>query len=120
MTLIEATADNTGLGLALNAAARGYRLVCVMPEKMSADKRTALRAMGARVVITPNAPPSSPDDFQNVTRRMAEEHGWFLTDQFEKPAYIRAHEEGAAQELLDQAEGPIGAFVSWMQKWEHA
>jgi len=112
MTLIEATAGNTGVGLALVAAARGYRLVCVMPEKMSADKRDALRAMGARVVITPNAPPSSSDNFQNVARRMAEEHGWFLTDQFENPANIRAHAEGTAQELLDQVEGPIGAFVS--------
>lgn len=111
-TLIEATAGNTGVGLALVAAARGYRLVCVMPEKMSADKRDALRAMGARVVITPNAPPSSPDNFQNVARRMAEEHGWFLTDQFENPANIRAHAEGTAQELLDQVDGPIGAFVS--------
>jgi len=112
MTLIEATAGNTGVGLALVAAARGYWLVCAMPEKMSADKRNALRAMGARVVITPNAPPSSPDNFQNVARRMAEEHGWFLTDQFETPANIRAHEEGTAQELLDQVEAPIGAFVS--------
>ncbi|MCB9762108.1 MAG: cysteine synthase family protein [Alphaproteobacteria bacterium] len=112
MTLIEATAGNTGVGLALVAATRGYRLVCVMPEKMSADKRDALRAMGARVVITPNAPPSSPDNFQNVARRMAQEHGWFLTDQFENPANVRAHEEGTAQELLDQVDGPIGAFVS--------
>jgi cysteine synthase len=112
MTLIEATAGNTGVGLALVAAARGYWLVCVMPEKMSADKRNALRAMGARVVITPNAPPSSPDNFQNVARRMAEEHGWFLTDQFENPANIRAHADRTAQELLDQVEGPIGAFVS--------
>jgi cysteine synthase len=111
-TLIEATAGNTGVGLALVAAARAYRLVCVMPEKMSADKRDALRAMGARVVITPNAPPSSPDNFQNVARRMAEEHGWFLTDQFENPANIRAHAEGTAQELLDQVDGPTGAFVS--------
>ena len=111
-TLIEATAGNTGVGLALVAAARGYRLVCVMPEKMSADKRGALRAMGARVVITPNAPPSSPDNFQNVARRMAEEHGWYLTDQFENPANIRAHEEGTAQELLEQVGRPIGAFVS--------
>src|SRR5579864_1047393 len=67
-TLVEATAGNTGIGLALVAAARGYRLVCVMPEKMSVDKRTALAAVGARVVITPNAPPDSPDNFQNVAR----------------------------------------------------
>lgn len=112
MTLIEATAGNTGVGLALVAAARGYRLVCIMPEKMSADKRDALQSMGARVVITPNAPPSSPDNFQNVARRMAEEHGWFLTDQFENPANVLAHERGTARELLDEVDGPIGAFVS--------
>jgi len=55
MTLVEATAGNTGVGLALVAAARGYGLVCVMPEKMSLDKRVALAALGAEVVITPNA-----------------------------------------------------------------
>src|SRR5471030_322968 len=81
MTLIEATAGNTGVSLALVAAVRGYGLVCVMPEKMSVDKRMALRSIGARVVITPNAPPSSPENFQNVARRMAEENGWFLADQ---------------------------------------
>jgi cysteine synthase len=112
MTLIEATAGNTGVGLALVAAARGYRLVCVMPEKMSADKRASLRAMGARVIVTPDAPPSSPENFQNVAARMAREHGWFLTDQFENPANIRAHEETTARELLEQAGGPIGAFVA--------
>src|ERR1700693_5204148 len=56
-TLIEATAGNTGVGLALVAAVRGYSLVCVMPEKMSSDKRSALAALGARAIITPNAPP---------------------------------------------------------------
>src|ERR1700680_3849272 len=55
-TLIEATAGNTGVGLALVAAVRGYALVCVMPEKMSHDKRAALAALGARIIITPNAP----------------------------------------------------------------
>src|SRR5690606_38976145 len=72
----------------------------------------ALRAMGARVIITPNAPPSSPDNFQNVARQLAQDNGWFLTDQFENPANIRVHEEKTAQELLDQVGGPIGAFVS--------
>jgi cysteine synthase len=112
MTLVEATAGNTGIGLALVAAARGYGLACVMPEKMSTDKRAALRAMGAQVIITPNAPPSSPDNFQNVARRLAQERGWFLTDQFENPANVLAHELGTAQELLEQVGGPIGAFVS--------
>lgn len=81
-TLVEATAGNTGIGLALVAAARGYALVCVMPEKMSSDKRLALTALGAQVIVTPNAPPCDPNNFQNVARRLAAENGWFLTDQF--------------------------------------
>lgn len=111
-TLVEATAGNTGMGLALVAAVRGYGLVCVMPEKMSVDKRTALAALGARVVITPNAPPDSPDNFQNVARRMARDEGWFLTDQFCNPANVRAHEQTTGPELLEQTGGHLGAFVA--------
>jgi cysteine synthase len=112
MTLVEATAGNTGVGLALVAAARGYGLVCVMPEKMSADKRVALSSLSAEVVITPNAPPSSPDNFQSVAKRMAEERGWFLADQFRNPANMRAHEETTASEILEQTHGRVGAFVA--------
>src|SRR5580692_10886642 len=111
-TLVEATAGNTGMGLALVAAVRGYGLVCVMPEKMSVDKRLALAAAGARVVITPNASPDSPDHFQNVARRLAGEEGWFLTDQFRSPANVRVHEETTGPEILEQAGGGIGAFVA--------
>lgn len=111
-TLIEATAGNTGMGLALIAAVRGYKLVCVMPEKMSVDKRAALTALGARVVITPNAAPDSPENFQNVARRLADEEGWFLTDQFCNPVNVRAHEETTGPELLEQTGGRIGAFVA--------
>jgi cysteine synthase len=110
-TLIEATAGNTGMGLALVAAARGYRLVCVMPEKMSADKRAALAAVGAEVVIVPNAPPTSRDNFQNVARRLARERGWFLTDQFVNAANPRIHEATTGPEILEQCGGRVGAFV---------
>lgn len=112
MTLIEATAGNTGVGLALVAAARGYLLVCVMPEKMSVDKRVALAALGAQVMITRNAPPADPDNFRNVAQRLAQEHGWFLTDQFRNPANVRVHEETTGAELLEQTAGVIGAFVA--------
>jgi cysteine synthase len=112
MTLVEATAGNTGVGLALVAAVRGYGLTCVMPEKMSADKRDALAALGAQVVITPNAPASSPDNFRNVAQRLAGERGWFLTDQFANPANVRAHEETTAVELIEQTGGRVGAFVA--------
>lgn len=112
MTLVEATAGNTGVGLALVAAARGYGLVCVMPEKMSVDKRAALASLGAEVIITPNAPPSHPDNFRNVARRLAQEHGWLLTDQFRNPANVRVHAETTAVEILEQTGGRVGAFVA--------
>lgn len=111
-TLIEATAGNTGIGLALVAAVRGYKLVCVMPEKMSVDKRTALASVGAKVIVTPNAPPDSPENFQNVARRLAEENGWFLTDQFCNQANVRVHETTTGPEIVEQAGGQIGAFVA--------
>jgi len=110
--IVEGTSGNTGVGLALVAAARGYGLVCVMPEKMSIDKRVALASLGANVVITSNAPPSSPDNFRNVAQRMAEEHGWFLADQFRNPANIRVHEETTGAEILEQTSGRVGAFVA--------
>jgi cysteine synthase len=111
-TLIEATAGNTGVGLALVAAARGYALVCVMPEKMSPDKRAALTALGARVIVTPNAAPAHPDNFRNVARRLADERGWFLTDQFRNPANVRVHLETTGPEILEQTGGRVGAFVA--------
>lgn len=112
MTIIEATAGNTGIGLAIVAAARGYGLVFVMPEKMSSDKRDALSALGARVIVTPNAPPSAPENFQNEARRLAAENGWFLADQFNNPANVRVHQERTAGEILKQVDGPVGAFVN--------
>jgi cysteine synthase len=111
MTLIEATAGNTGVGLALIAAVRGYRLACVLPAKMSADKQAALAALGAEVIVVPNAPPSSPDNFQNVARRLAQEHGWFLTDQFASAANPRIHQIITGPEVLAQCAGKVGAFV---------
>ena len=111
-TLVEATAGNTGASLAMVAAVRGYRLVCVMPEKMSVDKRASLRAMGVRVVVTPNAPPSDPRNFQNVARSMARDEGWFLTDQFENAANVAAHERGTGPEILRQTNAKIAAFVA--------
>ena len=111
-TIVEATAGNTGIGLALVAGARGYRVVCVMPEKMSHDKRTSLAALGARLEITPNAPLGDPANFQAVARRLASEHGWFLADQFCNPANPRVHEETTGPEILAQCGGRVGAFVA--------
>jgi len=112
MTIVEATAGNTGVGLALVAAVRGYSLVCVMPEKMCVDKRHGLASMGAKVVVTPNAPPSDPKGFQAVARRMAEQPGFFLADQFNNPANVLVHETTTAEEIWQQTQGRVGAFVA--------
>ena len=106
-TLVEGTAGNTGVGLALIASARGYRCVFVLPEKMAFDKRVALRQLGAEVIITPNGPLSAPHNFRNVAARLAEERGWFLTNQFHNPANIGAHYgtaryRGTGQEIIEQ------------------
>jgi cysteine synthase len=111
-TLVEATAGNTGLGLALIAAIRGYKLVCVLPEKMSVDKRNALAAVGARVIVAPNVPPADERNFQNVARRLAAENGWFLTDQFNNPANVAVHERTTGPEIHEQTGGEVGAFVA--------
>src|SRR5262249_8872129 len=110
-TLVEATAGNTGVGLALVAAVRGYRRACVMPAKTSAGKRAGLPGLGAEVIVVPNVPPSSPDNFQNVARRLARERGWFLTEQFDNPANPRIHETTTGPEVLAQCGGRVGAFV---------
>ncbi len=111
MTLVEATAGNTGVGLALVASIRGYRLACVMPEKMSVDKRASLAALGAEVIITTNAPPHDPRNFRQVAARLAVEHGWFLTDQFGSPANAHIHEQTTGPEIVAQLGAQVGAFV---------
>lgn len=111
-TLIEATAGNTGIGLALMAAQRGYKLVCVLPEKMSIDKRQALASLGAKVVVTPNAPLSDENNFRQVAKRLALENGWFNTEQFSHPANPQIHFDTTGPEILEQCNGRIRAFVS--------
>jgi cysteine synthase len=111
-TIVEATGGNTGVGLALVAAVKGYRLVCVLPEKMSEDKRVALRLLGAEVIVTPDAPMEDPRNFRRVAERLAAENGYFLADQFNNPANVSVHEETTAREVFDQTGGGIGAFVA--------
>jgi cysteine synthase len=77
-----------------------------------ADKRVALEQLGARVVITRNAPPSDPDNFRRVAERMAAAEGWFLTDQFDNAANPRIHETATGAEILRQTGGRVGAFVA--------
>jgi cysteine synthase len=110
-TLIEATAGNTGLGLALMAACRGYKLVCVMPAKMSVDKQRTLQAAGTEVIITPNAPLHDDRNFRRTAERLASERGWYLVKQFSNPANPAIHETTTGPEILEQCNGRVGAFV---------
>jgi cysteine synthase len=117
MTIIEGTAGNTGVGLALLASARGYRCICVIPERVSADKRAQLRQLGAEVYVAKPAGIKSPDNFRNVAARLADEKGWFLANQFHNPANLDAHYGGkgftaTGPEIFEQTNGNIGAFVS--------
>jgi cystathionine beta-synthase len=110
-TIIEATAGNTGVGLAMVAAVHGYRCVFVMPEKMSQDKEDLLRAYGAEVIRTANAPPGDPANFQEVARRLAQENGWFLPDQFAHPANPDIHYRTTGPEIWADTEGRVEALV---------
>lgn len=110
-TIIEATAGNTGLGLAMVAAAKGYPLVCVLPKKMSKDKVVALRATGAEVMVAENAPLDSPENFRQRARSIALERGWFLADQFRNPANVEVHYNTTGPEILKAFPEGIGAFV---------
>ena len=113
-TIIEATAGNTGLGLALVAAVKGYRCIFVMPDKMSEDKIRLLRAYGAEVVITPtNVPPDSPESYNGVADRLAREivNAW-RPNQFANLANPQAHYEHTGPEILEQTEGRVTVFVA--------
>jgi cysteine synthase len=116
-TIIEGTAGNTGMGFALIAGSRGYRCICVIPERVAVDKRVALRQLGSEVYIAKAAGIKSPDNFRNVAARLAEENGWFATNQFHNPANLDAHYGGKSfsatgPEILEQMKGDIAAFVS--------
>ena len=115
-TIIEATAGNTGVGLALVAACKGYRCIFVMPDKMSEDKVSLLRAYGAEVVITPTSvPPDSPDSYNGVADRLAREiPGAFRPNQFANPKNPEAHYKTTGPEIWQDTEGRIDVFVAGM------
>ncbi|WP_044180176.1 pyridoxal-phosphate dependent enzyme [Phytobacter massiliensis] len=112
-TIIEATAGNTGLGLALIAAQKGYRLVLVVPDKMSREKIFHLRALGAKVVLTrSDVNKGHPAYYQDYARRLAQETpGAFYIDQFNNDANPLAHATTTAPELFEQLDGNIDAIV---------
>jgi cystathionine beta-synthase len=112
-TIVEPTSGNTGVGLAIAAALKGYRCVFVMPDKIAEEKRALLRAYGAEVVICPTAvPPESPESYYSVSNRLAEEiPGAFKPDQYSNQANPQAHYETTGPELWEQTGGKIDALV---------
>ncbi len=113
-TIIEATSGNTGMGLALVAAVKGYKAIFVMPDKISEEKRAALRAYGAKVVITPTAvEPEDPRSYLSISKKLAEiTPGSFLTNQYHNPDNPKIHYEKTGPEIWDQTEGKLDVFVA--------
>jgi cystathionine beta-synthase len=111
--IVEGTSGNTGIGLAIVAAQRGYRLTVVLPDKSSREKITILRAYGAEVVVTPGAVPrEDPAHVSQVARRIAEEHGGWLADQYDNPANPAAHAATTGPEIWRQTHGRVTHFVA--------
>ena len=111
-TIVEGTAGNTGIGLALVANAKGYRTIIVMPETQSREKMDTLRALGAELVLVPGAPYSNPCHFVHTSRRIAEEtENAVWANQFDNIANRRAHISGTAEEIWAQMGGRIDGFT---------
>lgn len=111
-TIVEGTAGNTGIGLALVANAKGYRTIIVMPETQSREKMDTLRALGAELVLVPAAPYSNPGHFVHTSRRIAEETpNAIWANQFDNIANRRAHIVGTAAEIWEQMEGRVDGFT---------
>jgi cysteine synthase len=111
-TIVEGTAGNTGIGLALVGNAKGYKTIIVMPETQSREKMDTLRALGAELVLVPAAPYSNPGHFVHTSRRIAEETpNAIWANQFDNIANRRAHIVGTAEEIWSQMEGRIDGFT---------
>jgi len=110
-TIVEATSGNTGAGLAVVAASRGYKCIFVMPDKIAAEKINSLRAFGAKVIIVPSkVGPEHPDYYVNTAKRIHDETpNSYLTNQYFNPDNPQAHFEGTGPEIWDQMEGNVDA-----------
>jgi len=116
-TIVEGTAGNTGIGLALVAAVRGYRTVVVIPETQSAEKKESLRLAGARLVEVPAVPFANPNNYVHAARRLGqrlaetEPEGAFFADQFDNVANRQAHVDTTGPEIVEATEGRVDGFV---------
>lgn len=112
-TIIEGTSGNTGMGLALGAIVKGYKLICVISDKQSKEKMDILRAVGAKVVVCPtDVEPSDPRSYYSVSKRLAEEtpNSWYV-NQYDNLSNTQAHYEQTGPEIWEQTEGKITHFV---------
>ncbi len=111
-TIVEATAGNTGLGLALVAAQKGYKLILVVPDKMAREKIFHLRALGTEVMLTrSDVGKGHPEYYQDIAERVAKETGAFFVNQFANPANPDAHEKTTGPEIWEQMEHDVDAVV---------
>lgn len=111
-TIVEPTSGNTGVGLALVAAVKGYKTIFVMPDKMSEEKRNLLRAYGAKVLITPTAvSPEDPRSYYKVSDKLASQPGAYKPDQYSNPANPEAHYKTTGPEIWKQTEGKVTHVV---------
>ena len=110
-TIIEPTSGNTGIGLAMVATVRGYRLILTMPETMSVERRKLLKALGAEIVLTPGAE-GMPGAIAEAERLKESISGAVILQQFENPANAEAHRRTTAQEIWRDADGKIDIFVA--------
>ena len=112
-TIVEGTSGNTGIGLAVVAAVKGYRCVFTIPDKMSDEKVRLLRAFGAEVIVTPTVDPDHPEYYATVARRIADETpNSFLADQFYNPVNPEAHYRTTGPEIWEQTDGRVTHFVA--------
>ena len=113
-TIVENSSGNTGVGAAMIAAVKGYKVIITMPDKMSQDKVSLLEAFGAEVIVTPtDVPADSPESYYSVAKRIAEETpGSFYLDQYNNPDNIEAHYRITGPEIYKQTNGKIEYFVA--------
>ena len=112
-TIIEGTSGNTGMGLALAAIVKGYKMICVISDKQSKEKMDILRAVGSEVIVCPNeVEPDDPRSYYSTSKRLAEEtpNSWYV-NQYDNPSNAKAHYQTTGPEIWKQTDGKVTHFV---------